>query len=143
MKGWTQDFKHARYGLDLATPQLIVWHDDREFETENARYAHGLPSDYPIVLHSKLGIKKNYSVLGPKKFDVTQSVDSFEKNVIWIIARDSYFDPPGETKMTLRRIIRAEVSELQNEEAIRLANMGLSGQETTTLEPEESYRATI
>ena len=45
--------------------------------------------------------------------------------------------------MKLRRIIRVEVSELQNEEAIRLANMGLSGRETTTLEPEESYRATI
>lgn len=101
-----------------------------------------MPSDYPIVLHSKQGIKQNYSVLGPKKFDVIQSVDSFEKNVIWIIARDSYFDPPGETKIKLRRIIRAEVSELQNEKAIRLANMGLLGRETTTLEPEESYQAT-
>lgn len=123
-----------------------MWPDDREFETENARYAHGLPSDYPIVLHSKLGIKQNYSIFGPKKSDVTQSVDSFEKNVIWIRARDSYFDPLGETKMKLGRIIRAEVSELQNKEAIRLTSMehmGLSDRETTTLEPEESYQATI
>lgn len=122
-----------------------MWPDDRECEAENARYAHGLPSDYPIVIHSKLGIMQNYSILGPKKFDVTQSVDSFEKNVIWRIAGDSYFDPLGETKTKLGRIIKAEISELQNEEAIRLANrerMSLSGRETT-LESEESYRAAI
>lgn len=123
-----------------------MWPDDRECETKNARCAHGLPSDYPIVIHSKLGIKQNYSILDPKKFDVTQSVDSFEKNVIRRIAGDSYFDPLGETKMKLGRIIMAEISELQNKEATRLANrehMGLSGRETTTLEPEESYPAAI